>query len=292
MGALVDPLAAVNSNACGGASASGYAALLPTSGRDRKAEGEAKYRIDGDRQEFEVETDKLKGSGLSVRFTLRDGATFEDTLPSKGEVRYRTDGGDRPLPSELSPVTKIARVEILRGGDVVLSGGFDGNGVLTPPDDDDGGGSGGDDDGGGGGDDDGGGGSGGGDDDGNSGPGGGDDNGGPGGGGDGGGTEQVDEQIALAPSGVDADAAGYSRVRVDGSRQRFKVEAYDLNPSTNYEVWVDGQLVGTLHTNSNGEGELDYDSDHDPLPPAIDPVTDISLVEVRLNSSVVLTGSF
>jgi subtilisin family serine protease len=284
MGALVDPLAAVTAPGCGNAYRKTN--LIAANAGDRKAEGEAEYRLDNGREEFRVKAEKLRGGAYTLRVTRLDGSIVLDDFDGD-EARYRSDDGN--FPAALSPVTAIEKVEILRGSSLVLTGTFStidrgsgtGGGGGGDDDDDDGDG---DDDG----DDDGGGG----DDGGNPGPGGGD-----GGGDGGGGGDREEARIDLdRNSEIDPDAQGYARWRIEGSDQELKVEGSFLDPNANYEVWINGMLVGILRTNSSGDGEIEFNSspedDELPIPPSLNPVSSAQDVEIRNASGVVLYGSF
>lgn len=280
IGRLVDPAAAFDSPGCQGGGISGKIDLVPTDRNDRKSEGEAERKADGSRQEFEVRLEGLPNGQYTLRVTTTSGTVVTDGISvsrNQARLEYSSEsGGDgRPLPDGLSPVNVIRLVEIVRpNGTVILSGDFaDGTGGG-------GGGGGGGDDGGG---DDGGG---GGDD-------GGGDDGGGGGDDGGGGSQQTEERIALSPVGSDADASGNAEWRVDGARQRFKVECEDVNAGV-YQIRVDGVVIGTITIGGSGQGEVEYDTnDGSSLPPSIDPVSEIGTVEILDGSGqVILSGAF
>lgn len=52
-------------------------------------------------------------------------------------------------------------------------------------------------------------------------------------------------------------------------------------------------MIGTFTAESNGSGEIDFDSqDSGGLPPSLNPVDEIQTVEIRDASGSVLMGSF
>ncbi len=85
----------------------------------------------------------------------------------------------------------------------------------------------------------------------------------------------------------------------DPEAEAFLVSAELLEPDAQYELRVDGQVVGTYLTDGNGSLLLDFCSDPGalgcsmPLPAALSPVTAIDAVEiVASDGSTVLEGSF
>ncbi len=290
MGVLVDAIAAFNNPGCG--EVYSYVDLQPTDPKDRKSRGEAERSFSSNSQEFEVKVQGLRGNTeYALRVTDTDATVYTEMFRTEhdgvAELKYEKhvgtgDSGD--LPADLDPVTRIDKIEILLASSPVLSGTF-----AT----DDGGGGGGDD---GGGDD--GGGGGGGDDGGGDGGGGGDDGGGDdgGGGGGGGGGVEMSERVDLTAVGSDADASGRAEWKVEGMHQRFDVECEDLNASTSYELWVDGSMIGMIVTDEDGKGSISFDSQPGggtlPIPPQIDPVSGISMVEVHLAGEVILSGTY
>jgi hypothetical protein len=80
------------------------------------------------------------------------------------------------------------------------------------------------------------------------------------------------------------------------SWQDFMVAVEGLTPASSYDVWVDGTMVGSILTDANGEGRLLLSSTNEPnaepLPPELDPVSGISMVQVMDGSTVILSGDF
>lgn len=130
--------------------------------------------------------------------------------------------------------------------------------------------------------------------------GGGDDGGGGGSGGgdDGGGSTSSEDQVDLEPVGSDADASGRADWSIEGTHQKLKVEWANLDPSSSFELWVDGQMIALVATDEDGKGEIEFDNQASrsgsalPLPSELDPVSDISVVEIRRSGEVLLSGTF
>ena len=92
-------------------------------------------------------------------------------------------------------------------------------------------------------------------------------------------------------AGRPLDASGHFVIRMQGSRQRFQVEAEALVPNgTILMVFADNNLAGSL-TIQLGEGELQLDSEDGDLPEGLDPVKAIKTVTVTdSNGTVILQG--
>lgn len=291
IGGRVDPLAAVSSSACDG-SAYDKIDLRAVDPNDRRSDGEAERDATGE-QKFEVKVERLTSrTTFALRVTNAAGATYSDTFTTdsdgnaKIEYKVTTDDESRPLPAELTPVSTIRVVEVVRSagtavlrGDFAMGGGDDGGGDDGGGGGDDGGG----DDGGGGGDD------GGGDD-------GGGDDGGGGGGGDDGGTGSQGSEITLVSSGIDADAEGTADWSIELGVQKFRVECERLDVEAEYELWVNGALVGTFSSDDDGRLRIRFStspgSEEMALPSALNPVSAISTVALRKDGQAILTGNF
>lgn len=292
IGGRVDPLAAVTTSACDGNSYDkiDLRAVDPT---DRRSDGEAEREASED-QKFEVRVDRLsERASYTLRVTNATGGVVSDSFTTDSEgnarVEYRsaTNDDERPLPAELTPVTTIRTVEVLgTNGEAVLRGDFGMGGG-----DDDGGGGGDD----GGGDDGGGGDGGGGGDDGGGGDGGGDDGGG-GGGGDDDGTGSQGAEITLISTGVDDDAEGTADWSIEVGVQKFQVECDELDVEAEYELWVNGALVGSFSSDDDGKLRIRFStspgSSELALPAALDPVSSITTVALRKDGQSILTGNF
>ena len=99
---------------------------LMASGFDPDAAGDARWRIQGSRQRFDVECLNLDPNSA---YELWVDGTFIGLLTTDefgaGELDYDTEPGeDMPLPASLDPVSEIQVVEIFKGSDLVLSGSF------------------------------------------------------------------------------------------------------------------------------------------------------------------------
>ncbi|HKP13883.1 MAG TPA: S8 family serine peptidase, partial [Blastocatellia bacterium] len=115
-------------------------------------------------------------------------------------------------------------------------------------------------------------------------------------------------EIGLSPTGVEPTAMGKAEVEVAGSEQTFEVEAEQLMPYGKYKLVVDGNVIldGTVNSGPNAgaarasnfgafkiEFSLPQKSDHLLLPAALNPVTNIRVVEIRdALDRVVLSNSF
>jgi len=83
------------------------------------------------------------------------------------------------------------------------------------------------------------------------------------------------------------------------TEREFEVEVEDLTPGTTATVVVDGVAVGNMTINSLGRGrlklELDFDRDDNgtrDFPPNFPEIHAGSTIEIRVNGSVVLSGTF
>jgi subtilisin family serine protease len=234
---------------------------LASTGVLPQANGEAKVEVEPERQELEVRADGLT-PGVAYQIIVDGQNVATRTAQSDSSnlgffrVKFRSDGsGDLPLPPSLMPVTNIQHVELRSpAGQAVLQGDFQAGGGEIG--DDNGGGDG-------------------------------------GGGGGGGGGGEVRKDIDMTSTGVEPDAEGRVQVRMNGSQEHFDIEAKDLNSNATYTIIIDGFTLGSFTTDSSGKIELDYgnESGDQPLPPQLQPVTNIRHIEVRNGAGqVVLTG--
>lgn len=101
----------------------------------------------------------------------------------------------------------------------------------------------------------------------------------------------IRRKLMPTPAGATLDASGHFEIRVQGSRQRFHLEAEVLIPNgTIFMVFADSNLAGTV-TIQMGEGELRLDSEDGDLPEGMDPVRSIKTVTVTdANGNVILQG--
>jgi subtilisin family serine protease len=115
-------------------------------------------------------------------------------------------------------------------------------------------------------------------------------------------------EIALLPSAIEPAAVGKAEIEVEGSQQKFEIEAGQLQPRAAYRLVVDGQVIvdganpndpnRTRATTSNfGTFKIEFkntaSSNDLPLPAALTPVTGIKNVEVRdAQDRVVLSNTF
>jgi hypothetical protein len=116
------------------------------------------------------------------------------------------------------------------------------------------------------------------------------------------GKDREEKEIELKAAGSDLDASGEAEIQIereDGaiSEQEFKVEVEDLDPTTSFKILVNSVEIGTFTTSNSGRAEVNFSSkpkgNERTLPSAINPLTNITLVEVRtLSGQVVLSGSF
>ena len=123
---------------------------------------------------------------------------------------------------------------------------------------------------------------------------------------------KVKKLIHLAATGSETSASGIAKImfKTKGNAiQRFQVVGTNLHAGTAYALFVNGNLIATKTAASEqGDGdpsvgavEFIYSTDaqghsedgSQPLPPALNPVTNITLVELRTAAGmVVLTGTF
>lgn len=114
--------------------------------------------------------------------------------------------------------------------------------------------------------------------------------------GDGGGNPSQQRSIVLTPTAAGArhNASGTASWKINGNDQKFKVD-FDIHVpnGTLYLINVDGTVVGSVTVFLN-EAEFEVESDDGrPLPPPLNPVTQIQQVSVTNNAGVVvLQGSF
>jgi len=108
--------------------------------------------------------------------------------------------------------------------------------------------------------------------------------------------QERETRVALPSTGVDPDADGKVRYRVDEDCDRdFNVEIEDV-PVGVYDLVVGGVVAGQIHVVSTGdgvEGEIEFESgddDDDDLPLTIDPVG--KLIEVVQGEVVFFSGIF
>lgn len=207
------------------------------------ARGSARAEIEAERQKLRVEARNLQ-SGAAYQI-VADGVNLGSFTAQSGAFRiiFTSDGSSgHLLPASLQPVTRIVRIAVLdQAGQTVLEGTFQ---------------SGGDDFGGGGGDDNG------------------------GGGGGGGGSTQISKEATLNPTGVDADAKGKVKLKVDSSKEELEIEGDKLNDNTAYTVVVDGFLLATVTTDGSGSFKLKLNTDSGTLPPEVRPVSNIQQIQV------------
>lgn len=115
-------------------------------------------------------------------------------------------------------------------------------------------------------------------------------------------------EIVLQSTGVELLAHGNAEVWVSGTRQKFEVDAEQLQPRAAYKIVVDGAVIidGTnpadpnrerAKTSNFGAFKIEFTNlpsgDHVALPAAIDPVTNIKRVDVRdAQDRLVLSNTF
>ncbi|HLL75224.1 MAG TPA: hypothetical protein VK421_08135 [Pyrinomonadaceae bacterium] len=76
----------------------------------------------------------------------------------------------------------------------------------------------------------------------------------------------VEGKATLAPTGVDADAAGKAEVEVSTKRgghveKELEVEVRNLAPGANFNLFIDGQQVIGFTTNPRGAAELELSNE-------------------------------
>jgi subtilisin family serine protease len=124
-------------------------------------------------------------------------------------------------------------------------------------------------------------------------PGGGDIGSGDGGGGGDDGGGDLSKEAQFDRTGIDPDAEGRVKVNVSSSREELEIEARELNPFTQYTIFVDGKSIGAFQTDDDGRMKLEFSTDPDdiPLPQEIRPLVNIRRVEIRATSGqAVLTA--
>ncbi len=96
-----------------------------------------------------------------------------------------------------------------------------------------------------------------------------------------------------AGAAIAAEGRAELRSQDQGREQRFKVEVRArVDDGTTFAVLANGEFVGTI-TMRGFEGELRFDNEEGPLPPAIDPVCCVSTVDVvDGDHTVILHGEF
>jgi hypothetical protein len=103
----------------------------------------------------------------------------------------------------------------------------------------------------------------------------------------------------FAPLGSDSKAEFKFGPDDGGIEREFEVELEDAAANTTYGVFVDGVSVGTITTNSFGDGRLEYEVDFDgdddgnvDFPPGFPEISEGDVVQIRLNGAVVRQGTF
>ena len=76
----------------------------------------------------------------------------------------------------------------------------------------------------------------------------------------------VEGEATLAPTGVDADAAGKAEVEVSAKKggrveKELEVEVRNLAPGANFSLFIDGQQVAGFTTNPRGAAELELSNE-------------------------------
>ncbi|HXU07502.1 MAG TPA: S8 family serine peptidase, partial [Blastocatellia bacterium] len=115
-------------------------------------------------------------------------------------------------------------------------------------------------------------------------------------------------EIVLLPTGVEPTALGKAEVSVTSAEQEFEIEVEQLQPRAAYKIVVDGNMIidgasagdaNPLNATASNFGTFKIEfsttpsSNHLPLPAALNPVTNIKLVEVRDSQNrVVLANTF
>ncbi|MEN3333470.1 MAG: hypothetical protein V7641_2835 [Blastocatellia bacterium] len=242
----------------GGGSVVEKEARLTSSG---SARGSARAEIESERQKLRVEADRLQ-SGVAYQIVADSVSLGSFTAQSDYlKIEFTSDGSSgHLLPASLQPVTKIVRIAILnQAGQTVLEGTFQSGG----------------DDFGGGGDD-----------------GGGDDGGGGSGGGSGGGgSTQISKEAGLNSTGIDANAKGKVKAKVDGSKEELEVEGEKLDSHATYTVIIDGFMLAMVTTDGAGSFSLKLSTEDGTLPSEVQPVSNIQHIEVwDAQNRIVLTG--
>ena len=115
-------------------------------------------------------------------------------------------------------------------------------------------------------------------------------------------------EIALAPNGVEPQAQGKAEVSINAAEQEFEIEVEHLAPRAAYKIVVNGNMVvdGTNSADANrlkvvtsnfGSFKIEFSTTPSStdilLPPSLNPVTAIKLVEIRDSQNLlVLSNSF
>jgi subtilisin family serine protease len=110
------------------------------------------------------------------------------------------------------------------------------------------------------------------------------------GGGTGGG-QSVEREIGLSPTAVVPQATGSAKTEIESEYQKLRVDGDNL-PAGSYTVIADGVQLGAAFTGGD-HFRAEYRSDEGTLPQALQPVSNISHIEVRNQAGqVVLQGNF
>ncbi|HXG67451.1 MAG TPA: S8 family serine peptidase [Blastocatellia bacterium] len=105
----------------------------------------------------------------------------------------------------------------------------------------------------------------------------------------------VHKQVTLTRTAAATSGGGKAEISVSGANQEFEIEAHNLRVGASYRVAVDGvELADVFTPNSLGGLKIEYATEpgHLPLPPALNPVTNIRRVELRAGGVTVLEGAF
>ncbi len=99
--------------------------------------------------------------------------------------------------------------------------------------------------------------------------------------------------LVATAAGAAVGAHGQAEIRVDGQRQRFKIEVEaDVADGTVLRIAANGQAVGTLSIRF-GEGEFELESEGSSLPAGLDSIDAIATVTVKTETGVtLLTAGF
>jgi hypothetical protein len=78
--------------------------------------------------------------------------------------------------------------------------------------------------------------------------------------------------------------------------QKFRVECEELDVEAEYQLWVNGALVGTFSSGDDGKLRIRFSTspagDELALPSALNPVSAISTVALLKDGQAILTGNF
>jgi Ca2+-binding RTX toxin-like protein len=109
----------------------------------------------------------------------------------------------------------------------------------------------------------------------------------------------MDTELIAIFNGGQGDAEFKFGPEDGGIEREFEVEVEDLPSGVTLGVFVDGVSVGTMTTNAFGDARLEYELDFDrddngsvDFPPGFPEIHVGSVVQVRLNESVVREGTF